>query len=398
MITKQEYLERMQRLQEKVRRQALDGFLVSGEESIYYLTGVSYRPLERPFFILVGPDRPAALLVPALEGDHLKAAPNVGAVHTYWDYPSPAGEGYAEKLEALLQGTHRLGVEPGLTQEIATRLAARLGGRSFETLPLVEELRLVKSPAEVEMIHRAARFADEAVLRVIAKAYDGVSELELFSQGRAVQTMIIKEAGYDVLTTSVLAGAWPAPLSAQPHSVPAIHDRLEAGPHIALALLRVNGYAAECERTFFLRPPSPDVVKAFHTMQEARRRALALVRPGASCSEIDCRTKEFLRLEGYGEALMHRTGHGFGLGSHEGPWVAEGSPDVLQENMLISIEPGIYLPGVGGVRHSDTILVTREGCQSLTRYPTSLEELTVRAFKPVNRVVGALTRRAVGMR
>jgi Xaa-Pro aminopeptidase len=394
MITKQEYLERMQRLQQKVRDHALDVFLVSGEESIYYLTGVSYRPLERPFFILVWPDCPAVLLVPALEGDHLRAAPNVGSVCTYWEYPSPAGEGYADQLDRLLKDTRRLGVEPGLTQEIASRLA----GCSFAPLPLVEELRLVKSPAEVEMVRQAARFADEAVRRVIAKAYDGVSELELFSQGRAVQTQIIKGGRYDVLTTNVLAGAWPAPLSAQPHSVPSISDRLGAGPHIALALLRVNGYAAECERTFFLRDPSPEAVRAFHTMLEARRRAAALVRPGASGSEIDCRTKEFLRAEGYGEALMHRTGHGFGLGNHEGPWVAEGSTEILQENMLISIEPGIYLPGVGGVRHSDTFLVTRDGCEPLTHYPTGLVELTVRAAKPVNRLVGALTRRAVGMK
>ena len=113
MIAVQEYTERMIRLQEAVSHQPVDVFLVSQEESIYYLTGVSYRPLERPFFILVWPDRPADLLVPALEGEHLKAAPNVGGVSTYWDYPSPVGEGYDEKLVGLLAGVKRIGVEPG---------------------------------------------------------------------------------------------------------------------------------------------------------------------------------------------------------------------------------------------------------------------------------------------
>ena len=93
MISKQEYVERMERLQRKARENELDAFLVSAEESIYYLTGVSYVPLERPFFILVRPDELATLLVPALEHEHLKAAPNVGAVHRYWEYPSPPGEG-----------------------------------------------------------------------------------------------------------------------------------------------------------------------------------------------------------------------------------------------------------------------------------------------------------------
>jgi len=393
MITVQEYTERMVRLQEAVSHQPVDVFLVSQEESIYYLTGVSYRPLERPFFILVWPDRPADLLVPALEGEHLKAAPNVGGVSTYWEYPSPAGEGYAEKLASLLTRVKRIGVEPGLSQEISTQLP----DGEVIVLPLIEELRLVKSPAEVAMIRQAAHYADEAVRRVIATAYYGVSELELFSQGRAVQTQIIKEVGYDVLTTSILAGAWPAPMSAQPHSVPTVKDRLKDGPHIALALMRVNGYAAECERTFFLKSPTDDVIAAFKTMLEARRMVFELVRPGASCAEIDCRTRDFLEKEGYGDKLLHRTGHGFGLGNHEGPWVAEGSQEILKENMLISIEPGIYLPGIGGVRHSDTVLVTKDGYESLTRYPTELDQLTVTTFKSVKRLIGIVSRRVVGI-
>jgi Xaa-Pro dipeptidase len=186
-------------------------------------------------------------------------------------------------------------------------------------------------------------------------------------------------------------------MSAQPHSVPRVTDRLKEGPHIALALMRVNGYAAECERTFFLAPPTREVVEAFKTMQEARRRAMALVKPGASCAEIDCLTNLFLKEEGYGDYRLHRTGHGFGLGNHEGPWVAEGSQTVLRENMLISIEPGIYLPGVGGVRHSDTILVTKSGFELLTRYPTKLDQLTIRSYKPFKRLVGRVTRKVVGL-
>jgi Xaa-Pro aminopeptidase len=161
--------------------------------------------------------------------------------------------------------------------------------------------------------------------------------------------------------------------------------------------MRVNGYAAECERTFFLKPPASEVITAFKTMLEARRRAFEMVHPGASCAEIDCRTKEFLQKEGYGDKLLHRTGHGFGLGNHEGPWVAEGSQEILKENMFISIEPGIYLPGIGGVRHSDTVLVTNIGYEVLTQYPTELDRLTVTSYKPIKRLVGIITRRAVGV-
>ena len=394
MISKPEYVERLVKLREKVSASGLDVFIVTGTDSIYYLTGISYIPFERPFFIIVKPGCPAALLVPALEKVHLAQSPNVDVVHSYWDYPSPLGQGWMEKLAELLAGSKSIGVEPTMPMELQEHLKAF----SVAVRPLVEEIRMVKSPAEVGMIGQAAKYADLAVQKVIAAAYYGVSDLELFSQSRAVQMQIMKDTDYGVLTTSVLCGAWPAPLSAQPHGVPKLEDRLRDGPHIALAAMRVNGYSAECERTFFLASPSSDLVDAFAAMVEARKRAFAMVRPGARCAEIDTAANGFLKERGYGKYLLHRTGHGFGLSVHEGPWVAEGSDDVLKENMLVSVEPGIYLPGIGGVRHSDTVLVTGDGYQALTRYPTDIGSLTVTRPKPLNRLQGSIIRRAVGMK
>lgn len=394
MIPRQEYQDRMRRLQRRVAESGLDAFIVSSEDSIYYLTGVPYRPLERPFFIIVRPLEPAVLLVPALEREHLRAAPNVSAVHHYRDYPAPAGETWADRLLDLLKGCAHVALEPSAPQEIA----AQLSSLSPRALPLVEGLRLVKSHAELELIRTSARYSDLATRKLLEASYYGVSVLELFAQGRAVQLRIMREVGFDPLTSSVLAASWPAPLSAQPHGVPGLGDRLERGPHVALAFLRVNGYASECERTYFLAPPSSEERAAFDAMMEARRRAFELVRPGTPCSEIDATTRTFLQGEGYGQYLLHRTGHGFGLGNHEAPWVAEGGTDVLQENMVISIEPGIYLPDVGGIRHSDTVLVTRGGYELLTRYPMDLASLTLTAPKRMTRLRGALVRRAAGVK
>ena len=393
MIDKYEFSARLSRLQTAVADRGFDVFIVSAEESIYYLTGVSYRPLERPFFMIVRPAAPPALLVPALEQDHLKAAPNVPAVEHYWDYPSPAGQGWPERLNDIISGAGSVGIEPAMPMEIAEVLSSV----NPVAAPLVERLRLVKSPAEIDMLRDASRYADQCVRKVINASYDGVSEIELFSQGRKVLLNIIRETEYDPLATDVLAAAWPAPLSAQPHGVPGVADRLTAGPHIALGLVRVNGYAAECERTYFLTPPKPEVIAAFDAMVEARRRACALIRPGTPCADIDRVAKDFLTTEGYGDSLLHRTGHGFGLGNHEGPWVAEGSDDVLEKNMLISIEPGIYLPGVGGIRHSDTTLVIEDGFENLTVYPTDITSLTITASKPMIRLGGALIRRMAGV-
>jgi Xaa-Pro aminopeptidase len=349
--------------------------------------------LERPFFILVTSQGDPRLLTPALEGEHLASAPNVGETHHYWDYPSPIGQGWPETLQDLLKGITELGVEPSLPQEIASQLT----DFSPRVLPLVEELRLIKSPNEVSMLRQAARYADLGMKKIIAAAYDGVSEIEIFSQGRSVQMQIIKETDYDPLNTSVLTAAWPARLGTQPHGVPTVAERLEVGPHIGLSFMRVNGYGAECERTFFVSPPTSQMQEMFDTMQEARRRAFDLVRPGTPCAEIDQAANGFLRQEGLGDYLLHRTGHGFGLGNHEGPWVAEGSQEILAENMLISVEPGIYIPELGGFRHSDTVLVTKDGYECLTHYPTDIKTLTLQSGKFFTRLRGALVRKAVGL-
>jgi Xaa-Pro dipeptidase len=393
-IKKQEYIERMRRLQASLHKQELDAFLITAQDSIYYLTGVTYAPLERPFFILVRPQGSPVMLAPSLDREHLASAPNMGEVYSYWDYPSPPGSGWQENLLTLLKGITNLGVEPTLPQEIAVTLT------EFHprTLPLVEKLRLVKSPDEVSMLRQAARYADKGMEKILGAAYYGVSEIEIFSQGRSVQMQIIKETDFDPLNTSILTAAWPARLGTQPHGVPSIADRLREGPHIGLSFLRVNGYAAECERTFFTAPPSTQMKEMFAVMLEARARAFALIRPGVPCAEIDIAANRFLHEQGLGEYLLHRTGHGFGLGNHEGPWVAEGSADVLQENMLISIEPGIYVPDLGGFRHSDTVLVTANGYECLTHYPTDLDALTLRSAGIFTQLRGALVRKAVGVK
>jgi Xaa-Pro aminopeptidase len=394
MIKTGEFLERMTRLQARLAQAGLDAFLVTSQDSIYYLTGVTYVPLERPFFVLVRRTGPAQLLAPALDREHLASAPNVGEVHSYWDYPSPPGQGWPERLYELLKDTSGLGIEPTLPQEIASQL----GDFHPQVKPLLEELRLVKSPAEVEMLRQSAHYADLGMQKILAAAYSGVTEIEIFSLARSVQMQIIKETEFDALNTSLLTAAWPARLGTQPHGVPRLDDRLRIGPHIALSFMRVNGYGAECERTFFVEPPTDGMRQMFAAMLEARRRAFELVRPGVSCAEIDTAANGFLRAENLGDHLLHRTGHGFGLSNHEGPWVAEGSLDVLTENMLISIEPGIYVRGLGGFRHSDTLLVTHDGYETLTHTPTDLASLTILGGKPLTRLKGFVVQKAVGIK
>ena len=396
-IKPDEYRHRLDSLKSAVRQAGLDLFIVSAFDSIYYLTGAGFEPLERPFFLLVRPDRAATLLVPKLDHEHMGKAHNVARedIHTYWEYPAAAGRGWPDRLREQIGTAQTVGVEPTLRQEIADQLCAH----TLRTESLVERLRIVKTSTEVDMIRRASRYADLGVDRLLASSYFGASVAEGFAETRSVTSRIIREVDdWEPLTTKVVMATWAAPGSAMPHSLPDLNDRLCDGPHVALVLTRVNGYAAESERTYFTARPSEEARKAFSAMLEARRIAFSLIRPGQSCDELDHRLNEFLRKEGYGtdEQRLHRTGHGFGLGNHEAPWLSEGSEDRLAANMVISIEPGIYMKGVGGFRHSDTVLVTQTGHEILTpKHPTSLDELIVGGWKPVTRLKGRLVRRTL---
>jgi Xaa-Pro dipeptidase len=248
------------------------------------------------------------------------------------------------------------------------------------------------------MIRRAARYADSGVEQLLAASYTGATVAEGFAETRKVTSQIIRDVDhFDPLTTKVTMATWAAPRSAMPHSIPDLSDRLGAGPHVGLVLTRVNGSAAECERTYFTTPPTSDVRRALGAMVEARRIALSMVRPGVACGELDARVNEFLREEGYGtdDQRLHRTGHGIGLGNHEGPWVSEGSDASLAENVVISVEPGVYLNGVGGVRHSDTVLVTAAGHEMLTAITTDVGALTIGGWKPTARLRGHAVRSAL---
>jgi Xaa-Pro dipeptidase len=384
-ITDDEYRTRLERLQIEVAKEELDLFLVTSSDSIYYLTGAGFEPLERPFFLAVYPRGVQAptLLVPKLDAEHMEKArrsvPRI-QIRTYSEYPAPDGRRWIDGLRAILGSARRVGIEPSLRRDIADELR----DLQVDVAPLVERLRLVKSPDEIAMIRRAADYADRGVEELLSAAYYGATVAEGFARTVTFSRAIIREVDdWEILTTRVLLATLAAPRSARPHSIPDLNDRLCEGPHVALSFLRVNGYAAESERTFFTAPPSPASRRAFRAMEEARALAFRRIRPGVACGEFDAAVNDFLRTKGYAgdDCRLPRTGHGIGLGNHEAPWVAEGSADVLAENMVISVEPGIYLKGQGGFRHSDTVLVTRDGCERLTRYDSDIDQLTIRGLR-----------------
>ncbi|MCY1016263.1 M24 family metallopeptidase [Pyxidicoccus sp. MSG2] len=394
-----EFQRRHDRLVAELETRSLEQLVLTSTESIFYLTGATAEPLERPFFLVVDVARARRfLVVPRLEQEHLRKGWGPGSqqeVLAYAEFPAPAGQGWKDALLALLRPGFAF--EPSTPHERAAVLVAS-GGHSLE---LLEPLRMVKSDFEVARIERAAYYAMWGVEQILRSAYQGATVIEGYMTTTSLRRKIIQEeAHFDALATDVLAAPWPAPLSSEPHSVPGATMKLEGGPHVALVLTRVNGYAAECERTFFTTRPTAEQGRLFALMLEARRIAFEKVRPGVLAADVDAAVNDFLTREGFGDPArrLHRTGHGFGLGNHEPPWVAVGSEHRLERNMLISIEPGLYVPGVGGYRHSDTVLVTDGGYRVLTgRVPTDIRSLTFGRPSLQQRVRASVIRRLAGV-
>ncbi len=388
---KHDHEARIAELQRRIAIEGLDALLVSTQDSIYYLTGASYIPLERPFFIIVRPQGRPDLVVPRLEYEHMRKVESFGEIRFYFEYPAVAGENWDDKLNQLLGTNVVLGIEAAFS--VAKAELLKVG--KLVTTSVIDEMRLIKTPDEIQAIRLASRWTDEGMRQVHRGLYEGQPVLETNMPARKLQTGVIAAGEFDYLTCSFLTVGWPAPKSAQPHSVPDLHTKMGKGPIVLMSFNRVNGYAAECERTVFLGDPTAEERKLFGHMMRAREIAYSMVKPGVSGHDIDAATQEYFASVGCGDKIIHRTGHGIGLGNHERPWISAGSGDVLRENMVISVEPAIYFPEIGGFRHSDTVLVTARGYEVITDYPSDLDSLIVRDKRPLKRLRGKIIRKAV---
>ena len=393
-ISKSEYKQRIQLIQDKIKTSQIDSLVISEEEDIYYLTGLTYKSLER-LFLLVIKENNVSFIVPKMELAHLKKVDNVNEIESYWEYPAQKPERWKDILLEKVRDSKLIGIGGKTPFEISAFLTS-VNLKTVEN-SILEQHRWIKSNAEIQLIKQASKYCNFSINELNKNAYFGMSELEVFSIGRSIQQKVIKETPFDYLATNILVAAWPSRISYQPHGIPKVSDVLVEGSHISLAFLRVNGYSAELERTFFTSKPTKEQEEAFELMMEARRRSYAILKSGTIAEDVDLAAKQILIDQGLKENLMHRTGHGIGLGNHEGPYLAEGDKTVLKENMVVSIEPGIYIEGVGGFRHSDTVLITKNGYEILTNCPDDIKSLTFTNSKPLQKLKGNIVKKMYGI-
>ncbi|RJQ45529.1 MAG: aminopeptidase P family protein [Gaiellales bacterium] len=233
----------------------------------------------------------------------------------------------------------------------------------------IERMRAVKSGREIRLIEQAAAICDRAFGRLVRKQVTGRTEKEVawLLEGW------MRQDGSEPLPFEIIVASGPR--SALPHGVAS--DRV-IGPNELVVIdmgARVRGYCSDMTRTFATGRLSARRLAMHETALAAQAAALKAVVPGAPCAEVDSAARKLIEGEGYGEAFGHALGHGVGLEAHEKPTLAPRSRERLSAGMVVTVEPGIYLPRTGGVRIEDTVVVGPGGPRALTRFARDLRRL-----------------------
>ncbi|MGE5454726.1 MAG: M24 family metallopeptidase [Methylocystaceae bacterium] len=340
--------DRVARLRANFEDNGIDALVVSSPENMYYLTGFDGG---EGLVLINGSEQ--YIITDSRYWEQVEAqAPNFTLIKESTG-PIPA-------LVAQVGTSHRIGFEANrLIYDSYQRLHQRLGERLVPVSKAVEKLRAVKDTGEIELIRQAVAAGDQVFNRILTNLKRDWNEFEVALY--IEQELKIAGCRKTSFDTIVLTGS----RSSLPHGRP------EKNRINEMLLMDFGGfynfYAGDMTRTLAINKVSPRFEEIYNKVLEAQLAAIARVGPGIPCSEVDAAARNYLKQAGLDEYFGHGTGHGVGLEIHEAPTVSLHSQDVLQPGMLITIEPGVYIPGWGGIRIEDVVMVTADGYEVLTR-------------------------------
>lgn len=353
---------RLDRLRAAAEKRGLDAVVATSDASIAYLTGFEALQLERLFAVVARCDGGGALVVPSLEEQAAEAAPTGLDRVVYM----PASNGIRELADAL-GNAQRVGVEEDHMNVARARALEDLGAHVEPAGEAVMELRARKDAEEVELIRTACGTVADVLERMFSELHPGAVEREV----NARVEYRLKERGATACHTLILFGE----NSSNPHGKPG--DRLLAEGDVvcADASAQIGGYWGDLTRCGTVGPPGEWARAAFDVVRKAQAAALDGARAGVPARDVDSAQREVV--EGASELgrCLHGAGHAMGVEVHEPPFLVPQTGTPLEEGMVLTIEPGLYQPGVGGIRLEDDVLVTSVEPELLCRLPLELREI-----------------------
>ncbi|MGH2445155.1 MAG: M24 family metallopeptidase [Candidatus Limnocylindria bacterium] len=357
--------DRLARAAAAAAERGVEALLITPSPDYRYLLGYRAPAMERLTCLIVRADGAPALVLPRLEeplarhrlGDLVDEIEIVA-----WDETDDP----IRLVQTIVGSALRIGVQDQMWARFALRLGAALDpAQLVEAGPTLSSLRRVKSPDEVGRLRAAAAAADEAMGGITAERLSGRTEAEVSAHVRT----LLQAAGHETADFAIVASG---PNSASPHHE-AGERVIERGDAIVLDIGgALDGYCSDTSRTAFVGEPHPDFAALFAVLREAQAAACQAVRPGVPAAEIDAVARNVIGEAGYGDAFIHRTGHGIGLETHEEPYIVASNAEPLVAGNAFSVEPGIYIRDTWGARIEDIVVCTEAGGERLNTSSTEL--------------------------
>jgi Xaa-Pro dipeptidase len=360
---------RQQKLAQALQAAGLDALVLNPGPSLVYLTGLSFHLMERPLVAVFFPDHPPLLILPELEAARAAALPFPCQVITFNDNPATWTETYDRAARQAGIDGQRVGLEPRRLRVLELRLLEGSAPRAnfVSAEDHLSALRIQKDAGEMTAIRKAVEIAQLALTNTLGYVKVGMTELELASE---LSLQILRAGSQPEFPFAPIVSFGPN--SANPHSVPGTR-RLAPGDLLLIDWgAAYQDYISDLTRTFAAVEVDAEFANIARIVAEANAAGRQAARPGVPAGEVDRAARAVIEAAGYGPQFIHRLGHGIGLEAHEGPYMYGESQLLLAPGMTFTVEPGIYLPGRGGVRIEDNVVITTYGSETLSHYPRNL--------------------------
>jgi len=390
-ISDDEHRQRCERLQEHLNRENLSGVVLFDRYYVLYYAGFAFIPTERPMAFVMNADGQRGLFGPRLEKEHAEANALVHRVDHYLEYPGdPHPTELLKHMLTDMEIGERIGADddgyPWILGYRGPSLSVLTGANIVSVRSAVEDQMMVKSEAEINCIRESIRWGNLAHMLLQRYTKVGATETDVSQRASDEATRAMMDAIGPMYRSQAWMGGGGASAgyrgqigrnSAIPH---ALANNITFQPSDVLvtgAGCPVWGYESELERTMVVGEASDEVRSYFDHMLALQETAFETMKPGIQCSDVDRAVRTYFEKHDLMPNWKHHTGHAIGLRYHEGPFLDSGDMTTLQPGMVFTIEPGLYVPNLGGFRHSDTVRITDDGIEIMTYYPSDLGSLTI---------------------
>ncbi len=395
-ISPRDFEGRTEQLLAVVRERGLGGAVLFDNYYILYFSGFAFVPTERPVAFVLNARGERALFVPRLELEHARAQTGFAHVDHYREYPDKPHP--MDVLHETLRdmdvtgsssGTGSIGVDhdgyPPILGYRGPALSDLTGATVVRLNATLDDMLMIKSAAEIALIRESVTWGNLA--HRLLQRYTRVGETETDVSNRAgieATRAMLDALGGLYQAQSPFADGASAGYRGQigrnaaiPHALAGNLTFREGDVLVTGANAPMWGYNSELERTMVIGAPTARQRELFDHMLRVQETALAALRPGAECADVDRVVRAYYEEHDLMPYWKHHSGHAIGLRYHEGPFLDVGDHTTIQPGMVFTVEPGLYAPDLGGFRHSDTVLVTDDGIETLTYYPRDLDSLTI---------------------